>query len=138
MVSKKTFLKNLENSSLEFLEYGDEEYLKSIIEDDGGDIVEIEKRGESLFRRINFITNAKKANNKNEELMLIVVHKFKKGLEKNLEKPITTLKQLIKKKPQLLRARNLNKLNEDDIKELIKGHNLVELLNQLIEKKDND
>jgi len=63
-----------------------------------------------------------------------VVHKFKEGLEKNLEKPVATLRQLIQEKPQLLRARNLDKLSEDDIRELIKGHNLLEILNSLSEK----
>jgi arsenate reductase-like glutaredoxin family protein len=134
MVSKKAFLENLEKSSLEFLESGNEDYLNSIIEDNGGNVAEVEQRGENLYKRLSFLNKATTSKATHDELLLTVVHKFKEGLEKNLEKPVATLRQLIQEKPQLLRARNLDKLNEDDIRELIKGHNLVELLNSLTEK----
>jgi len=138
MVSKKEFLEKINKSSLEFIESGDENYLNSIIMDNGENITEIEQRGELLYKRLSFMANASATNQRNEELFMIVVHKFKEGIEKNLDKPIATLRHLLEEKPQLLRARNLDSLNEDDIKELIKGHNLVELLNELIEKNLNN
>lgn len=134
MVSKKKILENLEKSSLEFLESGNEDYLNSVIEENGGDVAEIEEKGEALYKRLSFINKASSTKEKNDELLLTVIHRFKDGLDRNQDKPIATLKKLILEKPQLMRARNLDKLTEDDIRELIKGHNLVELLNSIIDK----
>ena len=89
-----------------------------------------------MYKRICFISKAARQSKENEELLLKVVHKFKDAINKNQNKPLATLRQILQDNPQAIRARNLDKLDEDDIKELIKGFNLVEILNSLKEQED--
>jgi hypothetical protein len=136
MANKKPLLKNLDKSFIDFLEYGDDDYINSYLEENGENLSKLEERGDLLYRRISFISKATQQSKENEELLLKVVHKFKDAINKNQDKPIATLRQILKDNPQAIRARNLDNLDEEDIKELIKGFNLVEILNKLKDQED--
>jgi hypothetical protein len=131
MATKKQIIRNIDKSFTDFLESGDDDYINSYLKENGEDIAKLEEKGNLLYKRISFISKATQQKKENEELLLKVVHKFKDAISKNQDKPIATLRQILKDNPQAIRARNLDKLDEEDIKELIKGFNLVEILNNL-------
>jgi hypothetical protein len=136
MATKKSTIKNIDKSFIDFLKSEDDDYINSYLVENGEDLSKLEEKGNLLYKRISFMSKATQQSKENEKLLLEVVHKFKDAISKNQDKPIATLRQILKDNPQAIRARNLDKLDEDDIKELIKGLNLVEILNTLKDQKN--
>ncbi|MBS1759572.1 MAG: hypothetical protein JST23_05540 [Bacteroidetes bacterium] len=83
-------------------------------------------------KQIIFLAKAK-AQQKQNDYLKELVNKFKEAINENIEKPVAILKQLIHDKPSFALYRNLDKLSNEDIIEIIKDKNLVELLEQLEE-----
>ena len=65
------------------------------------------------------------------------MNKFQEALINNIDKPVSILKQIIQGNPSLALYRNLDKFSKEDIIEIIKDKNLVELLEQLEEDGKN-
>jgi hypothetical protein len=87
-------------------------------------------------KQIIFLAKAKAKQQQNVYLKE-VVDKFKEAINENIEKPVAVLKQLIQGNPSFALYRNLDKLSNDDIVEIIKDKNLVELL-ELLEENDKN
>lgn len=83
-------------------------------------------------KQIIFLAKAKAKQQQNEHLKELV-NKFKEAINQNIEKPVAVLKQLIQGNTSFALYRNLNKLSNEDIIEIIKDKNLVELLEQFEE-----
>ena len=83
-----------------------------------------------------FLFKAKLQKIHNERL-LEVAKRFQEAVLLNTEKPIVILKQIIQQNPSFALYRNLDKLSKEDIVEIIKDKNLVQLLEQ-IEKDENE
>lgn len=81
-------------------------------------------------KQIIFLAKAK-AQQKQNEYLKELVSKFKEAINENIEKPVAILKQLIQGNPSFALYRNLDKLSNEDIIEIIKDKNLVELLEYL-------
>ena len=75
---------------------------------------------------------AKKAHN---EHLLDLAEKFQHAIKANIENPISILKQLIQGNPSFALHRNLDKLSKEEIIEIIKDKNLVQLLEQIEENE---
>lgn len=105
---------------------------KDIINDSlKGDIQNLDEYNKKK-KQIIFLAKAK-AQQKQNDYLKELVNKFKEAINENIEKPVAILKQLIKDKPSFALYRNLDKLSNEDIIEIIKDKNLVELLEQLEE-----
>lgn len=104
--------------------------IKDSLKDDIQDMAEYEKKK----KRIVFLANAA-AKKKHNEYLLQLAEKFEQALLLNIEKPIAILKQLIQGNASLAFHRNLDKLSKEEIIEIIKDKNLVELLEQLDENE---
>ena len=83
-------------------------------------------------KQVIFFAKAK-ANKKHNEYLLELASKFQEAVLLNIEKPVAILKQLIQGNASLALYRNLDKLTKEDIIEIIKDKNLVQLLEQLEE-----
>jgi hypothetical protein len=77
------------------------------------------------------------ANKKHNEHLLELVNKFQEALLLNIEKPIAILKQIVQGNPSFALYRNFDKFSKEDIIEIIKDKNLVELIEQLEENEKN-
>lgn len=71
------------------------------------------------------------ANKKRNDYLLTLTEKFMQGIEQNIEKPVAILKQIVQGNSSLALYRNLDKLSREDIIEIIKDKNFVELIEQL-------
>lgn len=85
-------------------------------------------------KQIIFLAKAK-AQQKHNDYLKELVNRFKDAIHSNLEKPITVLKEIIQDKPAFALYHNLDKLSNEDIIEIIKDKNLIELL-ELLEEND--
>lgn len=106
----------------------DNDTINNSLKNDIQDRDEYEKKK----KRIIFLAKAA-ANKKHNEYLMQLVSKFHEALLLKTEKPITILKQLVHGNPSFALYRNLDKLSKEDIIEIIKDKNLVELLEQLDE-----
>jgi hypothetical protein len=91
-------------------------------------------------KQIIFLAKAKAKQQQNDYLKELV-SKFQEAINKNIEKPVAVLKQLIQSNPSFASVGlylNLDKLSKEDIIEIIKDKNLVELLEQLEENDKNN
>ena len=107
---------------------------KSIINDSLKNDIENLDEYNKKKKQIIFLAKAKAKQQQNNYLKELV-NKFKEAINENTEKPVAVLKQLIQGNSSFALYRNLDKLSNEDIIEIIKDKNLVELLEQL---EDND
>lgn len=110
----------------------DKDTIHDSLKDDIPDFEEYIKKKKRFIFLAN--ANAKKQHN---EYLLGLVNKFQEALIHNIDKPVSILKQIIQGNPSLALFRNLDKLSKEDIIEIIKDKNLVELLEQLEEDGKN-
>ena len=87
---------------------------------------------EKTKKRIIFLAKAT-ATKKHNEYLLQLVAKFQEAILLHTEKPIAILKQIVQGNPSFALYRNLEKFSKEDIIEIIKDKNLVELIEQLEE-----
>lgn len=87
-------------------------------------------------KQIIFLANAL-AKKKHNEYLLELVNKFQEAILLNIEKPISILKQLIQGNATPSLYKNLEKFSKEDIIEIIKDKNLVELIEQLEANEKN-
>jgi hypothetical protein len=75
------------------------------------------------------------ANKRKNESLLKAAEQLQQAIQKGVEKPIAILKQIIQKNPSLALYSKLDKLSKEDIIEIIKDSNLIDVLNQLDDKE---
>lgn len=125
----KNNIKNKINEALyNFYLEADESVINDSLKNDIPNLDEYNKKKKQII----FLAKAKAKQQQNAYLKELV-DKFKEAINKNIEKPVAVLKQLIQGNPSFSLYRNLDKLSNDDIIEIIKDKNLIELLEQLEE-----
>ncbi len=104
----------------------DKDIIKDSLKSDIQNLDEYNKKKKQII----FLASAK-AKQKHNEYLLELANKFQEAVLQNIDKPVAILKQLIHGNTSLALYRNLDKLSKEDIIEIIKDKNLVELLEQL-------
>lgn len=127
----KNDIKNKINEALySFYLEADESVINDSLKNDIPNFDEYNKKKKQII----FLAKATAKQQQNAYLKTLV-DKFKEAINQNLEKPVAVLKQLMQENPSFALYRNLDKLSNEDIIEIIKDKNLVDLLEQL-EKND--
>jgi len=133
---KKLYIKNIDEALLDSIKEGDSAYINDILSDEGINLEKMNSIAEKQVKKILFHAKAK-ANKIHDDKLLQVAMTLKDGIEKGLEKPIAVIKNLIASNELSFQFRNLDRLTETEIKEIIKGHNLLNILEEL-ENNDED
>jgi len=118
----------IDDALFNFYLEADKDIIKDSLQENIQNLVEYEKKK----KRILFLAKAT-ANKRHNETLLQLVSKFQEALLLNIEKPIAILKQLVQGNPSFALYRNLDKISKEDIIEIIKDKNFVELIEQLEE-----
>lgn len=116
----------------------DIEFIKENLEEKGINLVEEDKAIEKFIKRLKFENKANLAQDKQKKLLDLAVGKFKEAIDKNLDRPIAALKELIAGNELNFQFRNLDKLTEKEIREILEGKNLVDLMDLLEESNDDN
>ncbi|MGZ0014603.1 hypothetical protein [Yeosuana sp. AK3] len=124
----------IEKGITEFYLNSDIELLKKSLEEEGLDVVKESADISKFLKRLKFTKVATVTQKNNQVLIERIVEKFQDAINRNIEKPIATLINLVENKQMSVQFRNLDKLTPEEIKEIIKGKNLVDLMDEL----DND
>jgi len=128
--------RSIDRGITEFYLSVDIDIIKQSLEDEDYNIDELDKKISQFSKRVKFNYKAIAAKESIAKRLDIISKKFMDAIEKNIEKPIATLNALIEEKELSVRFRNLDKLTEEEIKEIIRGKNLVDLMDELDEATD--
>ncbi len=129
----KSKTNKIHDAIINFYSEASDEVIKSELKDSIEDMQEYEAKKLKLEREISFLIRAQEQHQKNE-LLLAVAKRFQEELLKNTERPVAMLKQILGKNQALALNKNLKNLTKDEIVEIIKDKNLVELLERLNEE----
>lgn len=122
---------NIEKGITEFYLNSDIELMKKSLEEEGVDVTKESEDISKFLKRMKFTKAAIVTQESNKKLIDKIVEKFQDAINRNIEKPISTLISLVESKQMSVQFRNLDKLTPDEIKEIIKGKNLVDLMDEL-------
>uniref|UniRef100_UPI004048757D hypothetical protein n=1 Tax=Mariniflexile sp. TaxID=1979402 RepID=UPI004048757D len=122
---------NIDKGITEFYLNLDVNIIKESLKNDGVDVLKEDDKISKFSKRIKFMNKAIIVKEKTDSLLEIIISKFQEAIDKNIDKPIASLKRLIEDKELSVQFRNLDKLTEEEIKEIIKGKNLVDLMDEL-------
>ena len=92
-----------------------------------------EQKKARFKKELDFLMKAQD-NQKKTDVLMEVAKRFEEELLKNTERPIAMLKQLIGSNQAFALNKNLKNLTREEIIEIIKDKNLIELLNKLDEE----
>ncbi|NOU17358.1 MAG: hypothetical protein HOO91_07365 [Bacteroidales bacterium] len=131
---KNELINKMDDYMISALKSGDSSAIDSFLESYGYDIEVVNNIADKSFKQITFSLKGQLNSQKDEILLEKVTKYFQDAINKNIEKPISYLRNLVDSNQLAFGHRNLEKLTSDDIKELIKDHNLLDIL----EKLEND
>lgn len=109
----------------------DEDTIKDLLKEDIQNLDDYTKKKRQIIFLSKAITNKKQ-----NEYLLELASKFQDAILQNIEKPVAILRQLIQSNAAFALYSNLDKLSREDILEIIKDKNLVDLLEEL-DKNEN-
>ncbi|MEY8779782.1 hypothetical protein AB9K32_05105 [Allomuricauda sp. XS_ASV26] len=123
--------KIIEKSITESYLQGDIDYVRKNLSDYGVNMDENRNRQDKLIKQLKFKIRSAINEEKYEGLLLRAAESFQDAINKGLEKPIAYLNTLIKEDRLVVQYNNLEKLSTDEIKEIIKDQNLIEIIELL-------
>ena len=128
---KNNFIKKIDEAIISQIIEGDSGAYDEILKEQGYNISDIENYANKNFKKHSFLL--KGFINKQKDLALLEKASLllQNAIEKNIDKPISYLKNLIANNQFQVQYRNLDNLGIEEIKEIIKDQNLLELLEQL-------
>lgn len=111
----------------------DDSMFNAFIREENFDELKINDISEKNFKKMSFLLKATINEEKDIRLLEKASSLFKEALNKNLDKPISFLKDLLETNQFSVQYRNLDKLSIENIKDIIKDQNLIELIEKLEE-----
>ena len=128
---KLNLINQIDNALIDDIRNGNnllaDEYLKSL----GYDLDEVNKLSEKIYKQHSFLIKSIINKQKDDKLLEKASLLFEEAIQNKLEKPISYLNSLIKQNRFAVQYRNLDKLNNEEIIEIIKDQNLLEILENL-------
>lgn len=131
---KKSFLSKIDESIENSILEGNEEVVNNYLTSNGYALEEIEKLAEKYSKKELFLINGLINETNNDNLLERASLYLGEAISKNLDRPISYLKNLILTNKLKVQYRNLDNLTHENIKEIIKDQNLLEILEELDEK----
>ena len=131
---KKELLNKFDEYMLSALKSEDSTAIDSFLESYGYDLNTVNSIADKSFKQIHFMLKGQMNSQKDKIKLERIAKYFKDAINRNIEKPISYLRNLVDSNQLAFSHRNLDKLTSDEIKELIKDHNLLDIL----EKFEND
>lgn len=110
---------------------GDINDIRKSLSDYGVDLTANSERQDNLIKQLKFRLGASINEEKDNALLQKAVEFFQDAIQKGLDRPIAYLNQLIRENRVEFQFNKLDKLSEDELKEIIKDQNLIEIIELL-------
>ncbi len=134
---KRDLLDDIDKAILKASSEDGSNFLDETLNQEGYDLKKIKAISEKAFKQQSFLFKGRLNYAKDQMLLSKVSDQFINAINANLEKPVFYLKGLILKNKLGVQYRNLDKLGVEDIKDIIKDQNLLELLEMLDEESES-
>ena len=122
--------KAIQDAEVNFYKQADSEIIQEVLKEVTPDMEKyIDKRDKAMIK-IQFLANALEKKQQDAKLLQLA-SQYREAIERNINKPIQFLRSLMSQKVSAAFNNNLEKLSQEEIIELIKDQNLVNLLDQL-------
>ena len=121
---------------LEDIEEGDTDLSFNLISDLGYAQLFNAENVKAMYKRQVFQLKYLTEKRKQDNLINMAAQKIYEAMEKNLERPVAYLKELFENNEIVFQHNKLEKLDVEEIKEMIKDMNYLELLERL--EKENE
>ncbi|NVK84838.1 MAG: hypothetical protein HWE21_10990 [Cytophagia bacterium] len=128
---KDDILKKIDEAILSASSEDGESILDSTLKDAGYDLNEIASISSKAYKRQAFLMRGKLNYEKDQNLLKQASAKLRQALDQNLDKPISYLRNLLSENELAVQYRNLDKLGVEEIKDIIKDQNLIEIMEML-------
>jgi hypothetical protein len=128
MSAKKT----IDDVLASFIDQTDDTTIKTLLSE-SIDMAQYDQKALKLEKEIGFMVKAQEQQKKNETL-LELAKRFEEALLKGTEKPVAMLKQIMSTNQAFALNKGFDKLTREEIIEIIKDKNLIDLLNKLDEE----
>lgn len=109
----------------------------NFLTEQGIDVNKYVIQGSKYIRKVRFVMKAKENQEKDENLMEKALSLLKRKIEENLTKSNEVLIGLLRQKAPNVQFRSLDKLDDDEIREILNDVDLVKLMEEL-ERKNED
>ena len=110
---------------------GDITDIRKGLSDYGVDLHANSKRQDKLIKQLKFKLRGLVHEEKDDALLQRAAESFQDAIIKGIEKPVAYLNNLIRENRVEMLYNKLDKLSEEEIKEIIKDQNLIELIELL-------
>ncbi len=135
---KLNLINQIDNSVIDDIRNGNnllaDEYLKSL----GYDLDEVNKLSERIYKQQSFLIRGMINKQKDKELLQKAALLVENTIKNKLEKPVAYINSLVKQNRFAVQYRNLDKLNKEEIIEIIKDQNLLEIIEKLCKQDEFD
>ncbi|WP_405565742.1 hypothetical protein [Polaribacter sp. Asnod6-C07] len=111
--------------------YGNINDIRQNLSDYGVNLDDNRVRQNKMIKQLKFKLSSTINKEKNENLLLKATESFQEAINKGLEKPIAYLNNLIRENQLVVQYNKLDKLSPDEIKDIIKDQNLIEIIELL-------
>lgn len=111
--------------------YGNINDIRKSLSDYGVNLDENLERQNKLIKQLKFKLRSSINEEKFDALLIRATESFQEAIVKGLEKPVAYLNTLIKENRIAVQYNNLEKLSTEEIKEIIKDQNLIEIIELL-------
>lgn len=128
---KNNFIKKIDKAIINQTLENDFTVIDAELESFGYNTDEINDFSEKMFKRQSFLLKGMINKQKDSNLLERASLMLQKAIEENIDKPVSYLKSLIQNNQFQVQYRNLENLTINEIKEIIKDQNLLELLEKL-------
>ena len=128
---KSNFIKKIDKAIINQTLENDFTSLDAELESLEYNIDEINNFSEKMYKRQSFLLKGMINKQKDINLLEKASLMLQQAIEENIDKPVSYLKNLIQNNQFQVQYRNLESLTIDEIKEIIKDQNLLELLEKL-------
>lgn len=132
--NKKSFFDKIEDGLTDYIK-GDLEQAKEALKFEGLDPNYEITDGRKLINKFAFRYKAKHNKEKDQNLIDLAVIKLKEVFEKNRELAGRELSKLLGEKTPAYQFRNLEKLSDDELREVLEEVDLIKLIENLEENK---
>jgi anionic cell wall polymer biosynthesis LytR-Cps2A-Psr (LCP) family protein len=129
---KKTVKESLEN----FDKAIPDDLVRKQLEMEGVDLNEQSLSQDKFIKQLAFRLKSKSTVLKNDSMLDKASNYFKDALTKGLDKPIAYMNNLIQTNQLQTQFSRLEKMSEEQIKDIIKDQNLIEILEMLEEESE--
>lgn len=128
---KNNVIKKIDDAIISQIIEGNSNVYDEILKEQGFNIIDIENYANKNFRRHSFLLKGIINKQKDSLLLEKASTLLHNAVVNNMDKPISYLRNLIANNQFQVQYRNLDNLGIEEIKEIIKDQNLLELLEQL-------